>query len=287
LCAIAGVWTSVGRIIRFREAALDLSVIVAAGAATATAVVGQQLEGGFTLARLVAAGLPLMSIISVMLIGSAGFGHWQGLPLSIGLIAVGQVFITFGNLLFGYLTAQNAFTDDRWVGLLWFCGAIIFGVAALIVICRLDRPIRLLKQPREAVSPRALLIGAGAALTVTAAVVAYGIAAEHQSVVIAGLAAGTWIGAAMTLRAWSAMRRLEGAITRLDEALCALEATRDELQENNAELATKNVQLRAADAMFSELLVVANERSHGALWALIEDTGGDDLARLLARYLGR
>jgi exonuclease VII small subunit len=90
----------------------------------------------------------------------------------------------------------------------------------------------------------------------------------------------------MALRARSSIRELEAAYARLDRAHLNLERARDRLEQTNEELARANVELRSVHGAFEDLLVLTDERTHGGLRDLVEDAG-EDLARLLARYLRR
>jgi hypothetical protein len=76
---------------------------------------------------------------------------------------------------------------------------------------------------------------------------------------------------------------VERAYADLDGAHLALERAHDELAEANEELARTNVEIRAVHAAFEDLLVIADERTHGGLRELIEEAG-EDLAEFLRRY---
>lgn len=77
-----------------------------------------------------------------------------------------------------------------------------------------------------------------------------------------------------------AIRTAEGAYSRLDHALAETERTRDQLSVSNQELARANAHVQALHIAHADLLNLADERSHGRLRKLVEDTGSE-LAELL------
>ncbi len=280
---VAGAWVGVRKALDLRQAALDYSIVFAAASAVAVAAVGQRFETGLSAASLDAAVRPFFNVMMVTLVGSATLGRWQGLPLPVGLFGVAQLFSASGDLLFGYLTAQNAYVDDRWTGLLWFTGAVIAMFAAATMICRVDRPILgLAREPLPSVSPRALFVAFAAAFAVAQSVTLYGALADHLAALLVGIAAVAWIALAGALRILGALEELRAAYRRLDQAHLALERAHDENQHVVAErdqtiedLARRTVVLSALQTMFGSLLQLADERSDGDLRARLEETAED------------
>ena len=279
LLGAAAAWVGVRGALRARQAMLDYSVVVAAGACVAVAVLEQELQSGWSLASLDAAFRPVVNVLLVTLVASAALGRWQGLPLPVGLLALGQLFSAAGDLLFAYFTARDAYVDDRWTNLLWLTGAVIAMVTAASVILRIDRPIRLTRQALPGVSPRALLLATVSAWGVAAAVTLYGVLSDHRAALYAGLAAGAWIGLAAPLRTLAALQATRAAYQRLDEAHLSLEQASDraeqlvhERDQTIAQLAQRNIELAAIQTMLGSLLELVDERSHGELRSRLEET---------------
>jgi hypothetical protein len=284
--ALAGIYAAMRRAISLRGAALDASVIVAAGIALGAAVVGRGLEHGVTASSLVTVARPLFGVAIIVLVGSAALGQWQGLPLSLVLVAVAQVFLTVGGVVYTYDAVETPQVDLRWAELGLLPGAVVSMLAAGAIILGIDRPVRLARPeeiPGHRVGATAVLYGAVFGLAVSVGVAFYGQQTGRETVLVVGLAASAWIGGAMALRASGSIRDLERAYDRLDRAHAALERAKDEVGAANDELARKNVELRSVHTAFEHLLVIADERTHGGLRALIEDAG-EDLARLLSSY---
>ena len=239
------------------------------------------------LASLDAAFRPVVNVLLVTLIASAALGRWQGLPLPVGLLALGQLFSAAGDLLFGYYTARDAYVDDRWTNLLWLTGAVIAIVTATSLILRIDRPIRLTRRALPGVSPLALLLATVGAWGIAAAVAVYGALNDHPAALYAGLAAGAWIGLAAPLRTLSALQETRAAYQRLDEAHLRLEQAGDraarlvrERDATIAQLAQRNVELTAIQAMLGSLFELADERSDGELRSRLEETAEEITAWL-------
>jgi hypothetical protein len=262
---VAAAWTGVRDAVRPRPAVLDYSVVFAAGACLAVAVFERQLRSGWSLASLDAAFRPVVDVLLVTLIASAGLGRWQGLPLPVGLLALGQLFTVGGDLLFAYYTARDAYTEDRWTDLLWLTGAVIAMVTAASLILRIDRPIRLARQPLPGVSPLALLIATLGAFGLTATVTVHGALSGNRAALFAGLAAGAWIGLAAPLRTLGALRECRVAYQRLDQAHFSLERASEQL-------AQRNTELTAIQTMLGPLFELADERSDGELRSRLEET---------------
>jgi hypothetical protein len=278
LLGVAAAWTGVRDAVRPRQALLDYSVVFAAGACVAVAVLEHELETGWSLASLDAAFRPVVNVLLVTLIASAGLGRWQGLPLPVGLLALGQLFSAAGDLLFAYFSARHAYVDDRWTDLLWLTGAVIAMVTAASVILRVDRPIRLSRRALPGVSPLALLLATVTAWAVAAAVTMYGALADEHAALYVGLAACAWIGLAASLRTLGALRETRAAYLRLDQAHLSLEQASDHadqlVRERDAtidQLAQRNVELTAIQAMLGSLFELADARSHGELRSRLQE----------------
>src|SRR5918996_1994967 len=282
--AIAAVLVGMRTVISFRHAALDASVIVAAGLALGG--VGHGLEDGVSLDSLGTIVRPTLGIVMLTLIVSAAFGAWQGLPLSIVLFAAGQVCLALGGVAYTFSVVEDGYVDLRWTGIGIVSGAAFSIVAAGIIVLGVDRPVRLVGEtriPRHAIGARGILFAALGALVTTLGVSFYGHFTGRDAVFILGLLTSGWVGAAMAFRARNSIREVEQAYVELDRAHLALERAHDDLAQANQELARTNVEIRTVHEAFEDLLVIADERTHGGLRELIEETG-EDLAEFLRRY---
>jgi len=282
---VVGVYHGISEALPLRRALLDVSVAVAAGVALGAAVVGHELEAGVSAQALATVVRPLFGVVVVTLIASAALGAWHGLPLSVVLVGAGQVFYTVGSLVYG-LGVEPGHVAEQWADLAWLSGIVVSVFAAVAVILRIDRPVRVASAPRIPDHPAGagtVLLAVLAALAVAVGVVVYGYAAGNRLAWAVGLAATAWIGTAMSLRARGSIREVESAYADLDRALMALEAARDELSEANQELGRANAEVRAVHGAFEDLLLLADERTHGAMSDLIEETGAD-LAAMLESY---
>jgi hypothetical protein len=282
--ALAAVLVGMRTVISLRHAALDASVIVAAG--LALGAVGHGLENGISLDSLGTLVRPTLGIVMLTLIVSAAFGAWQGLPLSLVLFGVGQVCLTLGGLVYTFSVVEDGYVDLRWTGIGIVSGAAFSIVAAGVIAVGIDRPVRLVSEariPNHAVGAKGVLYAALGALAATLSVAFYGHFTDQGAVFGVGLLTSGWVGAAMAFRARNSIREVERAYIDLDHAHLALERAHDELAQANDELARTNVEIRAVHAAFEDLLVIADERTHGGLRELIEEAG-EDLAQFLRRY---
>jgi hypothetical protein len=287
--AIAGAYVGLRPAIVLRRAALDLSVVVATTVALGAVVVALYVDVTVSVFdAVVVAGLPLLGLVVLTLVASAALAQWDGLPMSVVLFASGQVFLTIGSLVFSYAAAQNEYVDDRWAGMLWFVGVVISILAAVVILLGLDRPVRArpIQIPEHPMGGRSMVVAATCGLLVVVAVVAFAIVRDNVGVLIVGLAAGTWIGTALAIRASLAAREVERAYLRLDTAHLDLERAKDALEEANVELAHENVELSTLQVTFEASLAVLDERTKGRFRQLLEEAG-DDLARLFSGRLGR
>jgi hypothetical protein len=284
--ALAAVLVGMRTVISLRHAALDASVIVAAG--LALGAVGHGLENGVSFDSLGTLVRPTLGIVMLTLIVSAALGAWQGLPLSLVLFGVGQICLTLGGLVYTFSVVEDESVDLRWTGIAIASGAAFSMVAAGVIVLGLDRPVRLVSEmriPRHAVGAKGVLYAALGALATTLGVAVYGHFMANGAVLAVGLLTSGWVGAAMAFRARNSIREVEQAYVDLDQAHLALERAHDELADANQELARTNVEIRTVHAAFEDLLVIADERTHGGLRELIEETG-EDLAEFLRRHRG-
>jgi len=289
LLAIAAVVVAMRSLISFRIAAVDASVVCAATFALGAAFVEHGLKGGVSTSALLTLNRPLLGIVMLMLIVSAALGSWDGLPLSIFLVALGEVALAVGSLIYSYEAIHDEFVDSRWADLGWAGGAALTILAGSVIITGVDRPVSVgapPRIPRHAAGSRSVLLVALIGLILTLATAWYGLFTGSSLLVIVGLVMGAWIGVAMALRARGSIRTAEEAYGRLDAALADSERARDDLSAANEELARANLELRTMQVAMADLLNFADERTHGRMRELIEDTGSE-LADLLEEELAR
>lgn len=113
---IAAIVVAMRSLISLRVAILDVWAICAATFALGAAFVWRGLEDGASAGSLITLNRPLLSIITLVLLASAALGSWQGLPLSIVLIGLGEVGLTIGSLIYSFQAIGGAYVDDRWAG---------------------------------------------------------------------------------------------------------------------------------------------------------------------------
>ena len=217
-----------------------------------------------------------------MLISSAALRSWEGVPLSIAMLALAEGILTVGNLVYAFEAVQNRYVDERWATLAWGGGAIAALLAASTLILRVDRPVRLRATARIPGHPvgstRVLLVSLGG-LLLSCGVAGYGLTIGSRGLAIADLASCLAIGIAMAFRATDSIGSAESAYVRLDRALADTEKTRDDLARANAEV-------RAIQIAYAELLNLADERTEGRMRELIEDTGFE-LAAILEEEIAQ
>jgi len=276
ILGVAAAWAAVRPALRLREAVLDYVIVIAAAAAVTVATVGYRLDPGLSGAAAVDATVrPVTGILMVTLVVSAALGRWRALALPVGLFAVAQIFTALGNVMFGWLTAEAAYADNRWTGAVWFTGVMLAMLAAAAMILRVEHPIRLSREALPAVSARELILAAVGAWTVAGGVTLYGALGGRPASLYAGIAAGAVIGLAVSLRALSALEESRAAYRRLDEAQLSLERVAAERDATIETLSRRNVEHSAAQAMLGSLLELADERSDGQLRARLEETAAD------------
>lgn len=289
LLVIAAIVDAMRTLISFRMAALDASVISTATVALGAASAFHGLEGGVSVSSLFTLNRPLLGIVTLMLIVSAALGSWQGLPLSIVLMGLGEVALTIGSLIYSYQAIQDEFVDDRWAGLAWAGGAALSIIAASVIITGVDRSVQIARRsriPRHPAGSRIVLLVTLGGLLMTLSTASYGLLAGSPALVVIGVVTGVWIGVAMALRARDSIRTAEDAYGRLDRALADSERARGQLAAANEELARVNLDLRTMHVAMSDVLNLADERTDGRMRELIEATGGE-LAALLEEELDR
>ncbi len=284
LLSLAGVWAGMRRILRPRDALLDYSILVAAAASVA--ILTTEHHGSIAInwspAAIDAIVRPLLSLLVLVLLASAALGRWQSLPMPVGLVGIALLFDASGLLLQSYFLAEGTYRTDRWTNALWMNGLIAAFLAALVLIARLDRPIRLSREPLPGVSPTPLLVVTGTAWGVSGAVALYGYLSGEHLALSAGLAGIGWIGMAAVLRMVGALRETRTAYSRLDETHFALEQAQDrndrllsERERIITELEQRNVELTAIQTMLGPLLDLADQRTDGLLRSNLEETAHD------------
>jgi hypothetical protein len=282
LLVIAAIVVAMRSLISFRIAILDAWVLSAATVALGAAFVWRGLEEGTSAAALVTLNRPLLGIVTLVLLASVALGSWQGLPLSIVLMGLGEVALTAGSLIYSFQAVQGAYVDDRWAGLAWATGAGLSILAASAIILGINRRVRIPGQtriPRHSAGSGVALVFSLGALLLSIGVAGYGFVEASGALALIGLIASLSIGVAIALRAIHSIRTAQDAYTHLDRALMESERSRDEL-------ARANLELRTTQVAFTDLLNLADERTEGRMRELIEDTGAE-LAALLEEEMER
>lgn len=289
LLVIAAIVVAMRTLISFRIAILDAWVICTATIALGAAFVWHGLADEVSAASLFTLNRPLLGIVTLVLLASAALGSWQGLPLSIVLMGLGEVALTVGSLIYSYQAVQDAYVDDRWAGLAWATGAGLSILAASTIILGIDRRVSIgarTRIPQHPAGSRAVLLVSLSALVLSVSVAGYGLLAGFGALALVGLFASLTIGVSIALRARDSIRTAEDAYTRLDQALVDSERTRDQLVTANEDLGRANLELRTLHVAMTDLLNLADERTEGRMRELIEDTGSE-LAELLEEEIGR
>jgi len=277
LLALVGVWAGMRGVLHPRDALLDYSIVVAAAASVA--ILSTEHHGSIALsaspASIDAVVRPLLSLLVLVLLASAALGRWQTLPLPVGLVGIALLFDASGLLLQSYFIADGIYRTDRWTNAVWITGLLAAFLAALVILARLDRPVRLSREPLPGVSPMPLLVVATTAWGVSGGVALDGYLSGEHPALIAGLAAIGWIGIAAVLRMVGALGEARTAYLRLDEAHFALERVQNDRERVIAELERRNVELTAIQTMLGPLFEAADERSDGLLRSKLEETAHD------------
>ena len=282
LLVIAALVLAMRSLISFRLATLDAVIVTAAGVALAAPFVRRGLEHGADVASVVTLNRPILSIVILMLIASAALRSWEGVPLSMAMLALAEAILTVGNLVYAFEAVQNRYVDERWATLAWGGGAIAALLGAATVILRVDRPVRVGTSgriPGHAVGSTRVLLVSLSGLLLSCGVAAYGVTIGSRGLTIAGLASCVAIGVAMAFRATDSITSAERAYARLDRALADTEKARDDLARANAEI-------RMIQIAYAEVLNLADERTEGRIRELIEDTG-DELAAILEEEIAQ
>ena len=281
LLLIAAIVVAFRSLLSLRLAALDVCVIVAATVAVGAAIVGRGLEDRVTAETLVTLNRPLLGIVTLILMGSAALGTWQGLPRSIVLLGLGEVGLTVGSLIYSYSAVQGQFVDDRWANLAWSAGVAFSVLGGSVLILGIDRPVRV---PARLISDgsgfHAVLLLTLTAITLSSAVTLYGFVTDRRNVAIVGTVASATIAVAMAFRAVESIRAARSASVRLDDALADSEQARRQLDTANEQLQRKNAELRTLQITVAQGFNLIDERTQGRLRDLIEEAG-DDLVALV------
>lgn len=283
LLAAGASWTAVRGILVLRDVMLDFSVVVAAAASVAFAVIEPHLNtAGWSPSTVDALIRPLLSLLIVVLIASAILGRWQSLPLSVSLVGLSLLVDAAGLLCASYFESRGVYTSDRWPDLLWCTAAVIVLFAALTIIGGVDRPLRLSRKALPGVSPLSLVLTTTGAWTVAGAVVVNGLLTHNTAALIGGAAGVAWIAVAAMLRTTAALHEIRTAYHCLDEAHFSLEKAReravelvDERDAVIAQLEARNIELRAVQTMLGPVLDLADERTNGQLRSNLEDAADD------------
>jgi hypothetical protein len=288
LLVIVAILDTMRSVISFRIAALDAAVISAAAFAVGTAFVWRGMAHGATTASLVTLNRPLLGIVTLALIASAAVGSAGGLRKSLALMALGEVAITIGSLVYSFQAIDGAYVDDRWANLGWAGGAALSTLAAFVLILGVDRPLAIVRRriPDHVPAARSVVLLALAGFVLSVAVATYGTVEQSGLLIATGLVSSAVIGVAMAVRARDSIRTAESAYERLDRELAGSERLRDELAAANHGLARANLEMQTLQVAMADLLNLADERAGGRIRELVEDTGGE-LAELLEQELDR
>jgi hypothetical protein len=288
LLVIVAILDTMRSVISFRIAALDAAVISAAAFALGTAFVWRGMANGATTASLVTLNRPLLGIVTLALIASAAVGSAAGLRKSLALMALGEVAITIGSLIYSFQAIDGAFVDDRWANLGWSGGAALSTLAAFVLILGVDRPLAIVRRriPNHVPAARSIVLIALGGFVLCIAVATYGAVEQSGLLIASGLVSSAVIGVAMALRARGSIRTAETAYDRLDQELAGSERLRDELATANQGLARANLEMQTMQLAMADLLNLADERADGRIRELVEETG-DELAELLEQELDR
>jgi hypothetical protein len=288
LLVIVAILDTMRSVISFRIAALDAAVISAAAFAVGTAFVWRGMAHGATTASLVTLNRPLLGIVTLALIVSAAVGSAGGLRKSLALMALGEVAITIGSLVYSFQAIDGAYVDDRWANLGWAGGAALSTLAAFVLILGVDRPLAIVRRriPDHVPAARSVVLLALAGFVLSVVVATYGTVEQSGLLIATGLVSSAVIGVAMAVRARDSIRTAESAYERLDRELAGSERLRDELAAANHGLARANLEMQTLQVAMADLLNLADERAGGRIRELVEDTGGE-LAELLEQELDR
>jgi signal transduction histidine kinase len=217
LCAYVvagiGVYLTLRGAISLRRAALGSSIVGAAGIAVGAAVAGRGFEAGVTAESAVTVVQALAGVAVVTLLVSAALASRSGLPLSIAVFGAGQALLTLGHVVFSVDAVGSPALELRWPQVAWQAGVVCSILAACVIALGADRPVRFTSVAGSHRTP----YGVFAALALTVGVAVYGQATGAETVLLAGLAASAWIGAAAALMTSDALRALGRANARLLE----------------------------------------------------------------------
>lgn len=287
LLSIAAIIVAARQFIRLRLALLDALVLVAASVAVGAVIVLPSGTATFGLVEVVALNRPVLSLIMLALVAAAVLGAHEGVPRSIALMGLGEVFIAIGTLIYASEVMNGGYTDERWANLCYATGAATFILSSTSVALRVDRIVRApasLRIPTVPTGAQAMAAVTLAAALATIATTATGIASGHKLLAITGIATAAVTVLALALRHRTSLRLLERAYADLDLALAETEHRNDQLASANRDLQQANASLRALHVASAQLLNLADERTRGQLRDLLDETG-DDLRSLIEEHL--
>ena len=288
VAAAAAAWTIVRGVLRARDAALECSIIAAAAAAIGVAIANQHMgRSGWAIDAIDAMVRPLLSLLVVTLVMSALLGRGSSLPVSVMFLGA-ALLTTAAAQLWASCDAAEGHTAGRGGrDLLWLGSSVLFLLAALAILSRRDRPLRLPRAAIPGANPAGLAVVIAAAWAAAGFVLINGLLTSSTVEITAGAAGVTWVSLAAVTRTASALHQTRGAYRALDEAHFALEQERERVEEliveRDAVIATlreRNVELSTTQIMLGPLLDLADERTEGRLRTSLEETA-DDLASWL------
>jgi hypothetical protein len=273
-------------ILRPRDAFVDYSIVIAAAVSIAVAIIGRHLGAPWTASTISDVVSAVLSLLIVVIIGSAALGRWQALPIPVGLVGLSLLFDAAGFLLSSYSFTEGPYTNNRWPTALWLTAAAIGLLAALAVIAGEDRPIRLTRKPLPGTSPASVLVPAAVALAVPAAIALHGAMESDSIALYSGLGAVIWIAVATLVRSTLAIAETRAAYSDLDGAHLELERAHERSSQLVTELGRRNLELTTIQTMLGEVFEIADERSEGQLRSNLESAAAD-LTEWLPRTQGR
>jgi uncharacterized membrane protein len=286
ISAAAAAWTGVREILRARDAFVDYSIVMAAAVSVAGAIIGRHLGAPWTASTISDVISAVLSLLIVVIIGSAALGRWQALPFPVGLVGLSLLFDAAGFLISSYSFTEGPYTNNRWPTALWLTAAAIGLLAALAVIAGEDRPIHLTRKPLPGTSPASVLVPAAVALAIPAAIALHGAMESDPIALYSGLGAVIWIAVATLVRSTLAVAETRAAYSDLDGAHLELERAHERSSRLVTELGRRNLELTTIQTMLGEVFEIADERSEGQLRSNLESAGAD-LTEWLPRTQGR
>jgi hypothetical protein len=287
----AATWTVLRDMLRMRDAMLDCSIVVVAAAAIGTAVADQHLATiGWSAATIDTTIRAVLCLVIVTLLASAMLGRGGTLLLSVGLVVAALAAAAGGQIWAAIVQTNQPYTSNRWPDLLWCTATALILLAALTLISRSDRPLRVSRSAVPGISPGPLAVLITASWAAAGVVLVHGLVTTNTYETVVGAAAVAWIAVAAVTRTALALRETRQAYLALDVAHFALEQERervqelvDERDEVIATLQRRNLELTTTQIMLGPILDLADERSDGELRLRLEETADDLTAWLPLR----